>query len=132
MFRRKQQMDPKARQMALSIAGSRVAVGVAAMFATRPALRAMRFPVPSPTGEALTKLGGGRDIVLGTITLALRDDPQKLRTAMLISNFSDLADAVAFAFAARHPETRRPAITGVVSGGAAALSGFWAWRRLTD
>lgn len=129
---RRRQMDPLARQVALEIAATRVAMGVAIMFATRPALGALRFPLPDASGKALAKLGGGRDIVLGAVTLAMRDDRERLRTVMLVSNFSDLADAAAFAFATRHPETRRPGIGGVLSGGIAAAAGFWAWRRLGD
>lgn len=129
---RRTKTDPKARQVATQIGGSRVALGLGILLATRPVLRAMRFPDPNPSGVALAKLGGGRDVVLGAATLATRDDPQRLRTVMLVSNFSDLADAVAFAFATGNPETRRPGIGGVLSGSAAAAVGFWAWRRLGD
>ena len=31
---------------------------------------------PTPPGEALAKLGGGRDLALGALTLAARDDPR--------------------------------------------------------
>ncbi len=42
----------------------------------------------------------------------------------------DAADAAAFAFAAAEPETRRGGVIGVLTATAAALTGFWAWRRL--
>jgi hypothetical protein len=131
MFRRKS-IDPKARRVALQIGGSRVALGTAIFFATRPALRAMRFPEPGPTGVALAKLGGGRDIAIGALTLSARSDRDRLRTVMLVSNLCDLADAAAFGFGARHPQMRLAGVTGVLSGGAAATAGFWAWRRLGD
>jgi hypothetical protein len=132
MFRRERRVDPKARRVALQIGGSRVALGAAIFFATRPALRAMRFPEPGPTGVALAKLGGGRDIAIGALTLSALSDPDRLRTVMLASNLCDLADASAFAFGARHPQMRLAGISGVLSGAAAASAGFWAWRRLDD
>jgi hypothetical protein len=125
-------MDPKARQVALQIGGSRVALGTAIFLATRPALRAMRFAEPGPTGVALAKLGGGRDIAIGALTLASLGDAERLRTVLLASNLCDLADAAAFAFAARDPQMRAPGISGVLSGSAAAAAGFWSWRRLGD
>ena len=132
MFRRQRRIDPKARRVAMQIGGSRVALGTAIFFATRPALRAMRFPEPGPTGVALAKLGGGRDIAIGALTLGALSDAGRLRTVMLVSNLCDLADAAAFAFGARHPQMRLPGVTGVLSGAAAATAGFWAWRRLGD
>jgi len=131
MFRRNS-IDPKARQIALQIGGSRVALGTAIFLATRPALRTMRFPEPGPTGVALAKLGGGRDIAIGALTLAALSDRDRLRTMMLVSNLCDLADAAAFGFGARHPQMRLAGVAGAFSGAAAATAGFWAWRRLGD
>jgi hypothetical protein len=125
-------MDSKARRVALQIGGTRVALGTAVFLATRPALRGLRFPEPGPTGVALAKLGGGRDIALGAVTLGALADPERLRPVMLVSGLCDLADAVAFAFAARDPQMRLPGISGVLSGGGAAVAGLWAWRRLGD
>ena len=129
MFRERR-IDPKARRVALQIGGSRVALGTVIFLATRPVLRAMRFPEPGPTGVALAKLGGGRDIAVGALTLASLGDRERLRTVLLASNLCDLADAAAFAFAGRGPQMRLPGISGVLSGSAAAAAGFWAWRRL--
>lgn len=131
MFR-KPKMDPLARQVALQIGGSRVGVGAAAFFATRPALRALGFGAGDSTGRTFAKVLGARDIGVGWLTLAVRDDPGALRSVILASSCLDLADAVAFGIAAGQEETRRPGIIGVLSGGAAALAGFWAWRRLGD
>jgi Domain of unknown function (DUF4267) len=131
MFRQAK-MDAKARQVAIEIGASRVAMGLGIFFATRPAMRWLGFGEPGPTGEALAKLGGGRDIAIGALTLAARDDRQALRTAILISSACDLADAVALGISARHPETRKAGIGGVFSGGIAAAAGLWAWRRLDN
>jgi hypothetical protein len=124
--------DRKARQVALQIGGSRLAMGLGVLFATRPALRVLRFGETDPQGEALAKLGGGRDIAIGALTLAARNDPRALRTTILISSACDLADAVALGLSARNPETRTAGLGGLLSGGAAAVAGLWAWRRLGD
>jgi hypothetical protein len=129
MFRRRE-LDPRARQIALGIGASRVAMGVGIFFATQPALRALGFGPTNASGEAVAKLGGGRDIALGALTLAARDDREALRTTLLISSACDLADALALGVSARRPETRQAGLGGVLSGGAAALAGLWAWRRL--
>jgi len=123
-------IDPRARQVALQIGAGRVALGVATVFATRPALKALGFSQPEATGTALAKLVGGRDIALGALTLAAHDDAQQLRTLMLVSSACDLADAVSLGASVRDPETRQAGVSGIVSGSAAALAGLWAWRRL--
>jgi hypothetical protein len=131
MFRRAK-IDPKARRVALGIGASRLAMGIGIFFATQPALRALRFGSTDASGEAVAKLGGGRDIAIGALTLAVRDNREVLRTTLLISSACDLADALALGVSARRPETRQAGIGGVISGSAAALAGLWAWRRLAD
>lgn len=130
MFRR-EGIDPKARQVALGIGASRVAMGIGIFFATQPALRALRFGSTDASGEAVAKLGGGRDIAIGALTLAARDDRDALRATLLLSSACDLADAIALGVSARRPQTRAAGIGGVISGGAAALAGLWAARRLS-
>jgi hypothetical protein len=109
-------MDPKARQLALAIGAGRVAMGLSILLATRPALQRMGFGATDASGQALAKLGGGRDVALGAMTLAARDDRQALRTAILVS--------------AHRPETRQAGIGGVIAGSGAAAACVWAWRRL--
>ncbi|HEU5251722.1 MAG TPA: hypothetical protein VFU16_00155 [Solirubrobacterales bacterium] len=123
-------MDSTARQVALGIGVSRLAMGLGIFFATQPALRALRFGGTDAQGEALAKLGGGRDIAIGALTLAARNDPGALRTTILVSSVCDLADAVALGVSSRRPETRAAGIGGILSGGAAAVAGLWSWRRL--
>lgn len=130
MLGRRKRVDPRARRVALQIGASRVTVGLAALLATRPALRVLGFANPEATGTALARLAGGRDIALGALALAARDDPRRLRTLMLASSACDVADAIGLGVSASHPETRRAGIVGILSGGAAAAAGFWAWRRL--
>lgn len=129
MFRR-EKADPLARQVALQIGAGRIALGVATVFATRPALKGLGFSQPEATGAALAKLAGGRDIALGALTLVAHDDVQALRTLMLVSSACDAADAVSLGFTVRDPENRKAGISGIASGGAAALACLWAWRRL--
>jgi hypothetical protein len=129
---RRERIDSKARQVALQIGAGRLAMGVVIFFATQPALRRLGFGSTEEAGEALAKLGGGRDIAIGALTLAARDDRDALRTALLISSACDLADAVALGVSARHHKTRIAGIGGVFSGGAAAIAGLWARRRLAD
>ena len=128
----KNRMDPLGRQIALEIGASRVGVGIATFFATRPALRALGFSETDATGRTFARILGARDIGVGALTLAVRHDPNALRNVILVSSCLDLADAVAFATATADPETRRGGLTGVAFGGAAAVAGFWAWRRLGD
>jgi hypothetical protein len=129
MFR-KREMDPLAREIALSIGATRIGVGITAFFATQPALRALGFSESDATGRTFARVLGARDMGVSWLTLALRDDPHALRRVILVSSCLDLADAVAFGVAAANPETRRPGLIGLFSGGSAALAGFWAWRRL--
>ena len=123
-------MDPWGRRVALVLAADRVALGVGVLFATRPALKAMQFGEPGPAGEALAKFGGGRDLALGLLTLAARNDRQALRTLLAAGVALDAADAVSLGLAARNPDTRTAGLGGVVAGSGAALIGHWAWRRL--
>jgi hypothetical protein len=127
---RRAEPDTKARQVALGIGASRLAMGLGIFFATQPALRSLRFGTTDAQGEAMAKLGGGRDIAIGALTLAARNDPEALRTTILISSVCDLADAIALGISARRPETRQAGIGGILSGGGAAITGLWAWRRL--
>jgi hypothetical protein len=127
---RRRQIDPHARRLVLAIAGGRIAIGAGALLATRPALKALGFAEPDTAGQALGRITGGRDIALGLLTLAARDDAGALRTAALTAAAVDATDAISFGLAARDPAARRAGLGGVVSGSVAAVAGAWAWRRL--
>jgi hypothetical protein len=126
----RRRIDPLGRQTVLAIAGGRIAIGVGALFATRPALKVLGFAEPDAVGLALSRIAGGRDIALGLLALAARDDRKALRIAALAGAAVDACDAVTFGVAAKDPVAMRAGIGGVVSGSAAALTGAWAWRRL--
>jgi hypothetical protein len=127
---RRRRIDPRGRQLILAIAAGRVAIGVGTLLATRPALKVLGFAEADAAGLALGRIAGGRDIALGLLTLAARDDVEVLRTAALAAVAVDAGDAISFGLAARDPVARRAGLGGVVSGGAAAIAGAWAWRRL--
>jgi hypothetical protein len=126
----RRRIDPKARRVALRIGGSRILVGAGALLATEPALKLLGFSEPEASGRALARLAGGRDIALGALTLSARDDARKLRTLMVASSACDIADAVGLGLSARHPQTRRAGIGGILSGSTAAIAGLWAAGRL--
>lgn len=115
----------------LAGAAGRLAVGAGAFFATRPALRAFGFEETGAAGSALAKVLGARDLALGSLTVAVRDDRAALRAVTLAAAALDAADAVAFAIASGDPETRKGGVSGALTAGAATLVGLWAWRRLT-
>jgi hypothetical protein len=122
--------DPLARQAILAIAAGRIAIGIGASLATRPALRALGFPPEDPTGRTMARVAGSRDVALGLLTFAARNDRSRLRTMAIVATGVDAADAATFAFAASEPRLRRGGIGGGLSGAAAAAIGLWAWRRL--
>jgi hypothetical protein len=127
---RRPRIDPLGRQAALALAAARLAVGAATVLATRPSLRALGFPEPGGTGWSLAKVVGARDLAMGAMTMASRDDLDSLRAATFAAASFDAADALAFGFAAGDPETRRAGARGIASAAAAAAAGFWAWHRL--
>jgi hypothetical protein len=112
------------------LGGVRLGLGVGALFATRPTLKVLLFGETDAVGRALAKLAGGRDLALGAMTLAARDDVAMLRTVTLAAAVLDAADAFSLSLAARNGETRLAGLGGVLSGGGAAIAGVWAWRQL--
>jgi hypothetical protein len=130
VLRRSRKPDPLARTAVLGIAAGRIALGAGALLATRPALKALGFEASDTSARVLTRITGGRDIALGLLTLAARDDRAALRDATAAAAAVDLGDAVCFAIAGRDPAAGRAAVQGILAGGAAAAVGAWAVRRL--
>lgn len=127
---RRKSENPFARHAALAIAAGRVAIGIGTIFATEPALRVLGFRAPGTAGLALARLAGARDLAFGLATIAAREDPDRLRALAGAGAALDAGDAIAFAAAARHPETADAGARGLASGAIAALAGAWAARRL--
>jgi hypothetical protein len=115
----------------VGIAAGRIGIGVGALLATRPALKTLGFEASDTSTRALARLAGSRDIALGLLTIAVRDDRVALREATAAAAAVDLGDAVCFAIAGRDPAAGRAAVQGILSGGAAAAVGAWAIRRLS-
>lgn len=131
MLRRK--IDPRARQAALAIAIGRIGIGVGTLLATRPVLKALGFTDPDPRVEALGRIAGGRDIAIGLLALAAREDGTALRRATLVGAAVDATDAVVFSsLAAADPDARRAGFGGAAAGAAAAIVGARAWRRISQ
>lgn len=114
----------------LGIAAGRIAIGAGALLATRPALKALGFEASDTSTRALARLAGVRDIAIGLLAFAARDDRAALREATAAAAAIDLGDAVCFAIAGRDPAAGRAAVQGILAGGAAAAVGAWAVRRL--
>ena len=128
---RRRKPDPLARAAVLGIAAGRVAIGSCALLATRPALKALGFEAADTSTRALARIAGGRDIALGLLALAARDDRAALREAAAAAAAVDLGDAICFRIAGRDPAAGRAAVQGMLSGSTAAVVGAWAVRRLS-
>jgi hypothetical protein len=122
--------EPTARRAILAIAGCRIAIGVGVLAAPRPALKALGFSEPGPQALALARVAGSRDLALGALTVAARDDLHRLRGAGLAAIAVDSADAVTFALASRLPGFGLVGAGNALAGASAALLGGWARRRL--
>jgi hypothetical protein len=129
---RRRRIDPLARQAILQIAAGRIAIGVAAVAATGPALRAIGFAAEDGSARTLARVAGCRDVALGLLTLAVRNDRARLRAVGLTAAGVDAADVVTFAIAARDPALRRGGIGSSLTGAAGAVIGAWAWHQLGD
>jgi hypothetical protein len=127
---RRRKPDPLARTAVLGIAAGRTAIGVGALLATRPVLKVLGFDSSDTSARALARIAGGRDIAIGLLTFAARDDRVALREVTAAAAAVDLGDAICFGIAGRDPAAGRAAVQGILSGGAAAAVGAWALRRL--
>lgn len=123
-------IDSIGRAVALQLAAGRLAVGAGTSFATGRSLRALGFDETGAAGTALARVLGARDLALGSLAVAARDDRASLRSATLAAAALDTADAVAFLLALRNPATRQAGIRGLIFAGGAAAAGFWTARRL--
>ncbi len=123
-------IDSFGRALSLELAAGRLAVGAAATFATRPALRLAGFGETDSAGRTLARVLGARDLALGALAFAARDDRAALRATTLAAATLDAADTLGFALAARDREPRRAALASAAVAAIAAGAGFWAARRL--
>jgi hypothetical protein len=126
---RRRPLDPRVRALAAAIGAVRVAIGVGALLAPRPALGALGFSEPSGATVALARLAGSRDVALGVLALRSLDDRDDLSSISLACAAVDAADAASFAVAlVRRDGIDRGAALGVLSATPAALVGLWVGR----
>jgi hypothetical protein len=123
-------MSPAPRTVLLAVAAGRLGIGIGILAARRPTLRALGFGETDAAGETLATLAGSRDVALGLLPFVLGDDRRALRAVAIIAVAVDASDALAFAAAARRPGLARAGVSGVLSGGGAALAGAWAASKL--
>ncbi|HEY7122067.1 MAG TPA: DUF4267 domain-containing protein [Solirubrobacterales bacterium] len=123
-----QTTDADVRAWSLVSGLGRVGFGIAMLTAPEWALRALGFKEVSPATVAVTRLAGGRDLVLGLVTMAALDDRDRLRGATLANTLADTSDTLAFAIALGTDE-RAAGSRGLAAALPAALAGAWtAWR----
>jgi hypothetical protein len=123
---------PPPRTVVLVVAAGRLGIGVGILAARQPTLRALGFGRTDGAGETLATLAGSRDVALGLLPFALRNEPRALRTVAILAAAVDAGDAVAFAAAGRRAGMGRAAFSGALSGGGAAIAGLWAAAKLAS
>jgi hypothetical protein len=122
--------DPVRGLSALSAAG-RIAIGAGLALAPERALGALGFSDHTTATVTIARIAGGRDIVLGALTLLALDDDARLRTASLANAAVDGGDALAFAAAlGRDGDARDAGVRGLAAAVPATLMSLWAASRL--
>ena len=120
------------RGLSVVSALGRIAIGTGLAIAPARALGALGFDDVSPTTVTVARIAGGRDIVLGAVTLLAVDDPDRLRAASLANAAVDGGDAATFAAAlAMGDELRTGAVRGLAAAVPATLASLWVARRLS-
>jgi hypothetical protein len=109
----------------------RMAIGIGLAVAPRPALGALGFRDVPDEAVVVSRIAGGRDFVLGALTLLAIDDPDRLRTAHLACAAVDAGDAAAFGAAlAQGGDMRDAGVRGLAAAVPATIAGVWAALRL--
>lgn len=121
--------DALARAGAMAIAAGRIGVGVTALAATRPALRALGLGTADGT-VVLARMAGIRDLALGLHALAVRDDARALGQTSALAALADAGDAAAFAALARNRGVDRTVLMNAPVAAFATLAGGYVSLRL--
>jgi len=117
----------EARDLALGLAGGRIAIGVVSLLAPGPVGRAMMGPEGDSGGmRLLLRVVGARDLALGIGVLAALDRDAPVRGWLRASAVVDGLDAAGSLLARHHLRaTVFPAAAGAATAGA-LLSGWLA------
>jgi hypothetical protein len=107
-----------------------MAIGVGLLIAPELSLRALGFSEVNAATVAVARIAGIRDLVLGGVTFASLDDPDRLRTATVGNATADAGDAAAFAIALG-TEERAAGIRGIAAALPATVAGIWVATRLS-
>ena len=125
--------DRPARLTAIGLAAGRIAIGAGIWLAPQRSWKALGLGGTEGRALVLGRLAATRDLVLGAWTLAVLDDPERLRRVVGAVAAVDGADSVAFALALRAgPELRQAAVRGLAAAVPATLAGAWVASRLRD
>ena len=115
---------------AIGLAAGRIAIGAGIWAAPTAAWRALGLGAPDPRALAVGRLAASRDLVLGAWQLAALGDRRQLRRVTAAVAAVDGADALAFALAARDPETRGAGVRGLAAALPATVVGALLANRL--
>jgi hypothetical protein len=127
------QPDQPARLIAIGLAAGRIAIGAGIWLAPQRSWKALGLGDTEGRALVLGRLAASRDLVLGAWTLAVLDDPERLRRIVGAVAALDGADSVAFALALREgPELRQAAVRGLAAAVPATLAGAWVASRLRN
>ncbi len=119
------------RTLSLASGAGRIAIGVGLALAPRQTLAALGFEDASPSTIAISRIAGGRDIVLGSLTLLARGDADRLVSASVANAAVDAGDALTFTAAiCAGEEIRAAALRGIAAAVPAAAAGAWVALRL--
>lgn len=120
------------RAPAVLSALGRIAIGAGLALGPRQALGALGFARARPDLVAVARLAGGRDIILGAVTLAALGDAERLRAASLANAAVDAGDVATFAAALASGErsVRAAGRRGIAAAVPATLGGLWVAARL--
>jgi hypothetical protein len=123
---------PSVRAVAGALALGRIGLALTLLVAPHAALAPLGFRRISATTEAVARLAGVRDLILGAEVCAalLGEDARRLRRASLAAAAADAGDAAVFyASIGAGDETAEAGRIGVAAALPAALIGLWVSAR---
>jgi hypothetical protein len=107
-----------------AMAGGRFVLGALCLLAPTLVLKLLGFPERSTTAKTFARMLGVRDLAVGLVILATREDAAIHRKALQAAALVDLGDLAAISLAGlRDPALRRAALLNLpFAGGSAAAT----------